>query len=264
MWKDSVHVIIIEGVQSGRERKGEWEREREQERVRESIPNKGKQSAPLRMVVTVTVIECVSAAGESAPMVFVLSDGPLPDLWELVSDKSFGGYILALIFPFPQPFWTSIALAGLHPAGLIMRFAKSGSSRNSCRLPVRNVLMNQSQFISKSWGHFRCYRTLQEYSRVPEVPWSAPQDLLMLSLSLMVTSHMRIGNCGTKFMPSLIAKLSSSVFPPRQHINFNHWTSLCLVLLDISGDSVVNRVYSYTKARLWDRWYAGMGTNVNK
>ncbi|KIL58603.1 hypothetical protein M378DRAFT_86304 [Amanita muscaria Koide BX008] len=39
----------------------------------------------------VTVIECVSAAGDSAPTAFVLSDGPLPDLRKLVSDESFGG-----------------------------------------------------------------------------------------------------------------------------------------------------------------------------
>ena len=45
----------------------------------------------------VTVVECVSAAGESAPTAFVLSDGPLPDLRKLVSDKSFGGYILAYL-----------------------------------------------------------------------------------------------------------------------------------------------------------------------
>ena len=168
MWKDSIHAINIEresrAVESVRENGG---REREQERVWESVPNKGKQSAPLRTVVTVTVIECVSAAGESAPMVFVLSDGPLPDLWELVSDKSFGGYILALIFPFPQPFWTSIALAGLHPAGLIMRFAKSGSSRNSCRLPVWNVLMNQSQQI------LGALQVLQNTPGVLQSAWSA-------------------------------------------------------------------------------------------
>ena len=52
----------------------------------------------------VTVIECVSAAGESAPTAFVLSDGPLPDLRKLVLDKSFGGYVLALMFPFPRLF----------------------------------------------------------------------------------------------------------------------------------------------------------------
>ncbi|KIL54744.1 hypothetical protein M378DRAFT_91977 [Amanita muscaria Koide BX008] len=39
----------------------------------------------------VTVLECVSAAGESAPTAFVLSDGPLPDLRKLVLDTSFGG-----------------------------------------------------------------------------------------------------------------------------------------------------------------------------
>ena len=61
MWKDSVHVIIIEGVQSGWERGREWEREREQERVRESVPNKGKQSAPLRTIVTsIIMIFCLS------------------------------------------------------------------------------------------------------------------------------------------------------------------------------------------------------------
>ena len=49
----------------------------------------------------VTVLECVSAAGESAPMAFVLSDGPLPDIRKLVSDNSFGGYVLALILLFP-------------------------------------------------------------------------------------------------------------------------------------------------------------------
>ena len=48
----------------------------------------------------VTVLECVSAAGESAPTAFVLSDGPLPDIRKLVSDNSFGGYVLALILLF--------------------------------------------------------------------------------------------------------------------------------------------------------------------
>lgn len=36
------------------------------------------------------VIECVSAAGESVPTSFVLSDGPKPDLRKL-SDGSYGG-----------------------------------------------------------------------------------------------------------------------------------------------------------------------------
>ena len=71
-------MIIIEGVQSGRERKGEWEREREQERVRESIPNKGKQSAPLRMIVTIT------AGAESAPKQFS-QEGTLRAVTQFVS-----------------------------------------------------------------------------------------------------------------------------------------------------------------------------------
>ena len=54
MWKDGVwHVINIGGVQSGQEHEREWESEGERKRVRESIPNRGKQSAPLRTIVTV-------------------------------------------------------------------------------------------------------------------------------------------------------------------------------------------------------------------
>ena len=65
-------MINIEGVQSGREHKGEWGREREQERVRESVPNKGKQSVPLRTIVTLKV--------QLSPVFFPFSEKVRPEL----------------------------------------------------------------------------------------------------------------------------------------------------------------------------------------
>ena len=47
-----IHVINVEGVESGREREWEWESEGERESSRE--PDKGKQSTPLRTIVTHT------------------------------------------------------------------------------------------------------------------------------------------------------------------------------------------------------------------
>lgn len=46
----------------------------------------------------VTVIECISAAGEACPPSFILSDGPMPDVCDLPS-KSVGKYIISFHLP---------------------------------------------------------------------------------------------------------------------------------------------------------------------